>query len=254
MSSSGYTCIRYIFCYVNVLIWLSGCGILGVGIWLRVTHEGYSNLVPQYAFLSADVLFIIIGATTVLVTFFACCGSWFQSKCMLITYFSLVILMFLIEFSLATLAFVYRESIHDALKKDLMDGIKLHYMNSSDNGLDMLWNHIHDNFHCCGYNNYEDWYEIDAWPTKRIVPESCCLPVYRNTPDCWEERNQDKWYVKGCSEQVFMWFVSQLHIVGIVGLVVSFIQLFGLISAMLLFCTVNHKRTKGHVYKAYSPT
>ncbi|XP_073997568.1 tetraspanin 5D isoform X4 [Rhodnius prolixus] len=194
MSSSGYTCVRYIFCYVNVLIWLSGCGILGVGIWLRVNHEGYSNLVPQYAFLSADILFILIGATTVLVTFFACCGSWFQSKCMLIT------------------------------------------------------------FYCCGYNNYEDWYEIDAWPDRRVVPESCCLPRYRSVPGCWEERNQDKWYIKGCSEQVFMWFVGQLHIVGIVGLVVSFIQLFGLISAMLLFCTVNHKRTKGHIYKAYSPT
>jgi tetraspanin-9 len=32
------------------------------------------------------------------------------------------------------------------------------------------------------------------------------------------------WYATGCAEQVQMWFVERLHIVGIVGLVVAFIQ------------------------------
>ncbi|XP_014280550.1 tetraspanin-9 [Halyomorpha halys] len=254
MSRSGYTCVRYVFCYVNVLLWLSGCGILGVGIWLRAIHDGYTSLVPQYSLLSADILLIIVGATTVLITFFACCGSWFQSRCMLVTYFSLVIFMFLIEFILATLAFIYRENLNDILKEELMDGIRFHYRNSTDNGLEVIWSKAHTKFHCCGINNYEDWYEIKAWEDRRIVPVSCCLPQYQNMTNCWEEGNIAYWYSKGCSEQVLMWFVSQLHIVGVIGLLISFIQLFGLISAMLLFCTVQHKRVKGHIYKAYSST
>jgi len=32
------------------------------------------------------------------------------------------------------------------------------------------------------------------------------------------------WYPSGCVEQVQMWFVERLHIVGVVGLVVAFIQ------------------------------
>jgi tetraspanin-9 len=32
------------------------------------------------------------------------------------------------------------------------------------------------------------------------------------------------WYPTGCAEQVQMWFVERLHIVGVVGLVVAFIQ------------------------------
>jgi hypothetical protein len=28
--------------------------------------------------------------------------------------------------------------------------------------------------------NYEDWYLIDAWPGKRNVPTSCCLPEFAN--------------------------------------------------------------------------
>lgn len=28
--------------------------------------------------------------------------------------------------------------------------------------------------------NYEDWYLIEAWPGKRNVPTSCCLPEFAN--------------------------------------------------------------------------
>jgi len=35
-------------------------------------------------------------------------------------------------------------------------------------------------FHCCGVTNYEDWYLIEAWPGKRNVPTSCCLPEFAN--------------------------------------------------------------------------
>jgi hypothetical protein len=41
---------------------------------------------------------------------------------------------------------------------------------------------------------------------------------------CGYEGNQDMWYTTGCAEQVQMWFVERLHIVGIVGLIVAFIQ------------------------------
>ena len=41
---------------------------------------------------------------------------------------------------------------------------------------------------------------------------------------CGLEGNQDMWYPSGCVDQVQMWFVERLHIVGVVGLVVAFIQ------------------------------
>ncbi|XP_025835238.1 tetraspanin-9-like, partial [Agrilus planipennis] len=98
---------------------MTGCGILGVGIWLRVAYEGYATLLPQYAMLSADILAIVVGIIACILSFCACCGSWMQSRFMLIT------------------------------------------------------------FHCCGVQNYEDWYMIDAWPTKKWVPDSCCVPAVK---------------------------------------------------------------------------
>uniref|UniRef100_A0A1B6C1Q1 Tetraspanin n=1 Tax=Clastoptera arizonana TaxID=38151 RepID=A0A1B6C1Q1_9HEMI len=258
MGQSGYTCVRYIFCYLNIIIWLSSCGLLGIGAWLYFSQVRYKTLVPQYSLVSADWLLIVLGSVFFIVTFFGCCGSWFQSRCMLVTYFSLVIVLFMIEFMFATLAFMFRQDISHTLNNELLLGIEQHYMNPQDNGLDGMWDEIHNQFHCCGVSNYEDWFDIKAWPGQKYVPNSCCIPKYQNITDCGkpmdeDHYNPDMWYQKGCAEQVHIWLVKRLHVVGIVGLVVSFIQLFGLISSMLLFCTVRHKRTS-HTYRSYDTT
>lgn len=73
-----------------------------------------------------------------------------------------------------------------------------------------------------------------------------------------------------------MWLVHRLHVVGAVGLVIAFIQvntsklvdirkeskskhvfplqLFGLLTSMLLFCTMRHRKKEEETYKSYSPT
>lgn len=63
---------------------LCGCAFLGAGLWLRFANRGYATLLPDHAALSADSLFVTVGTLSVVLTFFGCCGSWFQSRCMLV--------------------------------------------------------------------------------------------------------------------------------------------------------------------------
>ncbi|XP_066146752.1 tetraspanin-9 isoform X2 [Euwallacea fornicatus] len=249
MSSSGYTCIRTVFCFVNVLFWLTGCALLGIGIWLRVSYEGYANLLPQYALLSADAVAIVVGAVTITLSFFACCGSWLQSRCMLITYFSLVVMMFVAEFLLGSLAFVYRDNIKHTFTEKLQDGLRHHYnMTQNPNNLVDVWDEIQTTFKCCGVLNYMDWHMIDAWPDKRWVPDTCCfLGDYSVGCGHVDSNYKEK---PGCYEGIYKWFKERLLVVGLVGLIVAFVQLFGLISSMLLFCTVKHRR-RSRTYKSY---
>ncbi|CAG5081237.1 Similar to TSPAN9: Tetraspanin-9 (Sus scrofa) [Cotesia congregata] len=191
MSRTGYTCIRHVFCSLNVLVWLSACGILGAVLWLRLATSGLANLVPQYNFASADTVFLIIGGVTFVVAFFGCCGAWFQSRFMLIT------------------------------------------------------------LHCCGVRDYTDWFQIDAWPTEDRVPDSCCIKRERYCGRLDPEgRNKESWYKEGCAAAIQTWVVQRLHVLGSVGLIVGFLQLFGLVTSMILFCTVKHKRAS-HSYKSY---
>ncbi|EZA50586.1 tetraspanin-9 [Ooceraea biroi] len=255
MGRTGYTCIRHVFCSLNVLIWLCACGILGAGLWLRLAYSGYATLVPQYSFASADSLLLAAGCVTFVIAFFGCCGAWFQSRCMLITYFSLVILMFLAEFMLGTLAFAFRENLARSMREELLYGIEKHYNITREPGtLSTMWDHIHTEFHCCGVRDYTDWFQIEAWPQEDRVPDSCCMQRERYCGRLDPEgRNKELWYKEGCASAIQMWLVTRLHVVGTVGLVVGFLQLFGLVASMILFCTVRHKRSS-HTYKSYDTT
>ncbi|XP_050297922.1 tetraspanin-9 [Anthonomus grandis grandis] len=249
MSSSGYTCIRTVFCFVNVLFWITGCVLLAVGIWLRISYEGFATLLPQYALLSADVAAIVIGLVTFILSFFACCGSWVQSRCMLITYFSLVVFMFVAEFIFGSLAFVYRDSIKHTFVEKLQDGLSHNYnISEPSNNLVGIWDEIQSTFRCCGVENYEDWHMIDAWPDQLWVPDTCCLPANYGV-GCGQQRS-DSIYKSGCYKKIYEWFKERLLVIGLVGLTVAFVQLFGLISSMLLFCTVKHRR-RSRTYKSY---
>lgn len=64
---------------------------------------------------------------------------------------------------------------------------------------------------------------IDAWPDKTWVPDSCCLPA-DFVQDCGKSGDSQIFYSTGCSEQIHTWFMQRLHIVGVVGLIVAFIQ------------------------------
>lgn len=143
------------------------CGglFLAMGLWLHLSNQGYATLYPNHLGLSAESLFILIGAMSVVISFFGCCGSFFESRCCLIIvshrwrrveliktllisfslfpsrqYFSLIIILFLSEFIVGALVFVFRSGISRAITMDIKDGIVKHY-NSTDRGGMISVNH-----------------------------------------------------------------------------------------------------------------
>lgn len=56
----------------------------------------------------------------------------------------MVIFLFLVEFMFATLAFVFRSNLSSVLKDELLAGIEYHYRNPPNNGLEEIWDKIHD--------------------------------------------------------------------------------------------------------------
>jgi tetraspanin-9 len=55
-----------------------------MGLWLHLSNQGYATLYPNHMGLSAEYLFILIGALSLVISFFGCCGSFFESRCCLV--------------------------------------------------------------------------------------------------------------------------------------------------------------------------
>ena len=127
-------------------------------------------------------------------------------------YFILVAILCGTELTCGVLGFLYSEEVSLTLKQELLTGIQAHYNTSPlYNGITFAWDHIQQqvNLHfsksnfskvftfcikepifknyyyysqlsCCGVRNYDDWFNISAWPGELYVPNSCCIPSFEH--------------------------------------------------------------------------
>jgi hypothetical protein len=259
MGKTGYTCIRYLLCSVNLFFWVLGCCILSVGIWLNVSLESYVRMLPSYHLLSADNLSIFAGVLMLGIGFCGCCGAWFQNKCLLGTYLTAIVAVMLLEVAAGTLGFVFRSGIKSTLRQELMAGVRERYALDDNNGLLSTWDQIQVKFNCCGVDEHSDWYKIKAWPDEEWVPESCCIPsngsetlhqIYdedsnrTSTDICGRDMKRDASRIKtsGCFNKIRFWVLEHLHLVGLTCIIFAFIQFFAIVSALLVVCTMDFKK------------
>ncbi|XP_045569945.1 tetraspanin-8-like isoform X1 [Salmo salar] len=76
-------CIKYLLFLFNLMYWISGCIILGVSIYLKVSMNGNMIMdeeVPIDLLIAAGVIIMVLGIL-------GCCGDIKENRCMLILFF-----------------------------------------------------------------------------------------------------------------------------------------------------------------------
>lgn len=159
------------------------------------------------------------------------------------TYFVLVIIIFVMEIVVGILAFIYRSDIEKVVGNELLKGIKERYpKQDSDKDHDNLkagWKFIQENLKCCGVYNYSDWYYIEAGKEIRKVPLECCIS---NSTDCNTKEDPILWHKKGCLSELLEKIRRNLYIIGIIVICIGVIQILGLVASMALFCCLRQDK------------
>ncbi|XP_030657820.1 tetraspanin-4 isoform X1 [Nomascus leucogenys] len=230
MARACLQAVKYLMFAFNLLFWLGGCGVLGVGIWLAATQGSFATLSSSFPSLSAANLLIITGAFVMAIGFVGCLGAIKENKCLLLTFFLLLLLVFLLEATIAILFFAYTDKIDRYAQRDLKKGLHL-YGTQGNVGLTNAWSIIQTDFRCCGVSNYTDWFEV--YNATR-VPDSCCLEF---SESCGLHA-PGTWWKAPCYETVKVWLQENLLAVGIFGLCTALVQILGLTFAMTMYCQV----------------
>ncbi|XP_053837227.1 tetraspanin-4 isoform X1 [Vidua macroura] len=215
---------------LQLLHQLGGCGILGVGIWLAVTQGNFATLSSSFPSLSAANLLIVTGTFVMIIGFVGCIGAIKENKCFLLSFFIMLLIIFLLELTVVILFFVYTDKIDKYAQRDLKKGLHL-YGTDGNIGLTNAWSIIQTDFRCCGVSNYTDWFEV--YNTTR-VPDSCCLEFSENCG----LHSPGTWWKAPCYETVKVWLQENLLAVGIFGLCTAMVQILGLTFAMTMYCQV----------------
>jgi len=236
--------LKYLLFGSNFVIFVIGCVVLGLGIYALVDGASLVSLVDQSgvggdvnitAFTSAAYIFIVVAVFVVILTFFGCCGAIKESKCMLGTYFTLILVMFVVMIAGAVLGYsTSMDKLEGALEKTMpqyKDDIG-NAQNDSQKAITEAWNEVQTSLRCCGTTlnaTYNSWtvHDPSVYPTNEdfVVPQTCCAQSDK-VDDC--RKAPLTFNVTGCFNKLDTTFQdnkSTFLIAGIVTMVIMFLNM-----------------------------
>jgi hypothetical protein len=226
VAGCGPTCVKYLFFTFNFLVFLCGGAILGLSLWVRfdsnfettinkaLADQGQAPLPVEMSNLYI-VLYVIMGVGGLLILCggLGCLGACCESPCLLGTFFTIILVLFLAEVAGAIYIFVRK----DAIRADLSGWYKTNVVNhySTNDNIRRMLDETQTKYQCCGASGCTDY----AQP-----PESCLCLNSPNRP--------------GCFDKIYDAFKTNITIVAIVAACLVAIEILAMIFACVLCSSI----------------
>ncbi|XP_036614020.1 tetraspanin-1 [Trichosurus vulpecula] len=232
---SCFTFLKVTMVIFNLLIFICGAVLLGVGIWVSVDGASFLKIFGTVSasamqFVNVGYFLIAAGCVLVVLGFLGCYGAHKESKCILLTFFSILLIIFIAEIAAAVVALVYTSLAETLLSSLVVSVIREDYGKQSD--ITQVWNSTMEGLHCCGFNNYTDFEGSPFYQTYNSFPSYCCA---NETTSCSkEEASQSE--VKGCFRQLLYEIHTNAAVVGGVAAGFAALELAAMAVSMYLYC------------------
>ncbi|XP_067997728.1 tetraspanin-1 [Melanerpes formicivorus] len=234
-----FTFIKVMMILFNLVIFLSGGTLLGVGIWVTTDRDSFLDV---FGVLSSTVMqvvnvgyfLIVIGAILLVIGFLGCYGAQKESKCLLMMFFSVVLIIFVAEVAAAVVALVYTTLAETLLSAVLTPVLKEKY--GVDNTFTEIWNITMEKVSCCGLNNYTDFNNSYWYDHTGTYPAPCCKNVEPCTATLAAQSN-----VTGCFNQIVEEIRTNAGVVGGVAAGIAALEIASMAVSMYLYCRLDQK-------------
>ncbi|XP_071771233.1 tetraspanin-1 [Centroberyx gerrardi] len=236
-----FTFVKSMMVLFNLLIFLGGLTLLAMGIWVTVDGGSFLKILGPFSgqamqFVNVGFFCIAIGAVLVLLGLLGCCGAHKESKCLLLTFFSIILVIFIAEVAAGVVALAYSSFAEGILKAWATSALKERY--GSDPVVTQMWNSTMTELQCCGFTNYTDFVGSQfAEQSGGSLPPSCCR---LNSFPCSTEEAQLS-PVEGCFEQILETLKKHANIVGGIAAGIGVLEVAAMIVSMYLYCHLDNR-------------
>ncbi|KAJ8284255.1 hypothetical protein COCON_G00031050 [Conger conger] len=219
-------CVKYLMFVFNLIFWLGGCGLFGVGVWLSFTQSEFSSLPLSFPSLSAANLLLVAGGVTMITGFLGCLGALKEQRCLLMTFFVILLVLVITEVTLTLVLHIFHEQLDTKAQNELKKGMEDYETNS---GLQKSWDSVQKMFKCCGVTNQTDWHSIlREVSDSKALPLSCC----NGEDPCKNGWNEP------CYQKARRWLLDNITSVLIFGVCIGIVQIFALAFSLYMYCQI----------------
>ncbi|XP_039984637.1 tetraspanin-1 [Xiphias gladius] len=236
-----FTFIKLMMGLFNLLISLGGLTLLAMGIWVSVDGGSFLQLLGPFSsqgmqFVNVGFFCIAIGAVLVLLGLLGCCGAHKESKCLLLTFFSIILIIFIAEVAAGVVALAYSSFAEGILRAWATPALQRDY--GSDPVVTKIWNATMTELGCCGFTNYTDFvgskFEKESGGS---LPPSCCRTD--SAPCSRDEAERST--VQGCFKNILETLKEQANVVGGIAAGIGVLEIAAMIVSMYLYCHLDNR-------------
>ncbi|XP_071831330.1 CD151 antigen-like isoform X2 [Apostichopus japonicus] len=238
----GISLLKYVLFIFNFFLLLAGAGVLAIGIWTLISKTDYTELLCSNIYYFSVIVLIIAGGLIMILAATGCYGAVMEVKGCLLLYFSLLLLLCIIELGLSIFLYIFRAQLQVELESCLNDTLSVHYGKEDKKAFTENFDELQRSFKCCGSVDYRDW-KTSFWNSSglaknRTTPDSCCKS---ETNFCAARDHPSNIYHYGCVEGLRVYLADSLVIVMVVFLGIGLIEMIGLIFTMCLYCHLRYE-------------
>lgn len=213
--------IKYILFVLNLLVAVSGLALIGLGAYLQIVEENFTEFLTD-SLINTPIILIIIGVIIFVIAFFGCCGALCENKCMIYTYAIIIVVILIAEICAGVAAYFLSAHISQAML-DTMD----YYGKEKHKDVTAAWDHVQQELKCCGVANSTDW--------GVKVPESCCK---EEEGGCVEKKRE--LFELGCANKVEEILNTNIHFVGIAAVFIGLVH----IAIIVFACCIGKQKSE----------
>ncbi|XP_051801764.1 tetraspanin 34a isoform X1 [Acanthochromis polyacanthus] len=240
MCCSGF--LKIMMFIFNGAIFVAGGAILGVGVWFQVDSSSVLGFTEEVRDASAEIaqlinvsyLLIAVGAVLLIIGFLGCCGAVMKNRCMLLTFFIIVLIIFIVQVAGAIVLFVFTDVAEEPLgdlEQEVRENIENRY-GIEDSSVTHFWDTTMEGLQCCGFNNYTDF---DGSPfhnnSRGLYPPQCCNS---NVTVCSSSEAQSS-NISGCFIMLVKLIEDNALIIAAVAIGIAAIEIAAMVVSMILY-------------------
>ncbi|XP_013776189.1 CD151 antigen-like [Limulus polyphemus] len=236
--------IKYAMLMANLLILIGGIVVFSIGVWTLADKAFMESLLGSNLYVSSAAILIATGVIVIIIAFLGCMGAFKEIKCMLLTFFIILFMIFITMLVGGILGYVFRNEVDEHMHSEMLKTVK-QYMN--DTPVTEAWDAVQEKFECCGmipgedtsHQPYKIWMDMNHnfKMTGPQVPSSCCKSKALLS-QCQRNPSEETTWMKGCYEELKEFVKRHAIIVGGIGIGISCVLILGMVFSCALFLLI----------------